>query len=129
MTDSFHMMIGNDHLAIAVTDVEKVSLWYCRVLGYVVAHRGEKSAWLLRAPDGTYLEMMQQLDEPRPTRAVCTPGLSHLALRVADFDRSVAWLDSHSVVWLCDEVNATGGGRLRSFADPDGNMVQIVQRM
>lgn len=119
---------GNDHIALAVTDVPRVSDWYCRMLGYTVAHRAEGAAWLLRAPDGTFLEIMQQLDEPRPTRAVCTPGLSHIAVRVLDFDNAQAWLQSQGVTWLSEEVTATGGGRLRSCADPDGNMVQIVQR-
>lgn len=122
------LITGVDHPALAVSDVEKVSAWYCRVLGYTVHSRNDKPVMLLQAPDGTFLEVMPQLAQPRPVRETCTPGLSHLALRVPDFDKAVAWLDGQRVTWMGDEVAAMGGGRLRSFADPDGNMLQIVQR-
>lgn len=123
------VILGIDHPAIAVSDVIRVSAWYCRVLGYTVQHRDDaKPAQLLRAPDGTFLEVMPQLAVPRPLRECCTPGHSHLAFRVADYAKAVAWLDGQGVTWLGDEVTAMGGGRLRSFSDPDGNMLQIVER-
>ncbi len=123
------LITGIDHPAIAVSDVTTVSAWYCRVLGYAVHSRDDtKPVQLLQAPDGTFLEVMPQLAQPRPARECCTPGHSHLALRVSDFDQAVAWLTGQGVVWMGDEVKAMGGGRLRSFADPDGNMLQIVQR-
>ena len=122
------LFIGIDHPAIAVSDVEELTNWYCNVLGYERHFHHEKSIWILRAPDGTLLEVMPQDDTHRPERTVLTPGWSHTALRVRDIDQAIRYLDTHDVTWLSETVAAIGGGKVRSFADPDGNVWQVVQR-
>jgi len=120
---------GIDHPAIAVSDVDKMADWYCDVLGYVKYYRHEKPIWMLRAPDNSLLEVMPADDTARPERTTLTSGWSHLALRVKDIDKAIAHLDSHNVNWISDLVEAIGGGRVRAFADPDGNMWQVVERL
>jgi glyoxylase I family protein len=125
---------GIDHPALATADPDGLAAWYCRVLDYSPYFRMDRASHsplpvhLLRAPDGTLLEVMPVDETRRPDRTTWTPGWSHLALRVRDFEASMARLESQGVVWSGPEVEATGGGRLRSFSDPDGNMVQIVWR-
>ena len=119
---------GIDHPAIAVKEVEKMTRWYCDVLGYEVFTRTDKPIYILKAPDGSFVEVMPEDGSPRPQRTVCTPGWSHLALRVSDMDRAMDELDQHHVPWEGPEFGAVGGGRMRNFADPEGNMIQIVQR-
>ncbi len=119
---------GIDHPAVAVEDVDRLSDWYCDVLGYEKVVRHEKPVWILRAPDGTLLEVMPRDDTPRPERTTWTPGWSHLALRVDDFDAAMAELEQKGVEWSGDEMGAVGGGRVRNFLDPEGNMLQILQR-
>ncbi len=121
-------IIGIDHPALAADDVDRLSDWYCDVLGYEKVVRHEKPVWILRAPDGTLLEVMPRDDTPRPVRTTWTPGWSHLALRVDDFDAAMAELEQKGVAWSGDEVGAIGGGRVRNFVDPEGNMLQILQR-
>jgi hypothetical protein len=43
-------------------------------------------------------------------------------------DQAITELDRHNVPWEGPEFVAVGGGRIRNFSDPEGNMVQIVQR-
>lgn len=119
---------GIDHPAVAAESVDDLAEWYCEVLGYRKHTRTEQPVWILEAPDGTLLEVMPRDANPRPERSVCTPGWSHVALRVSDFDAAERALDEKRVRWSGPEVEAAGGGRLRSFLDPDGNMLQIVQR-
>ncbi len=119
---------GIDHPAVAAEDVDRLSDWYCDVLGYAKVVRHEKPVWILRAPDGTLLEVMPRDDTPRPVRTTWTPGWSHLALRVDDFDAAMAELEQKGVAWTGDEMEAVGGGRVRNFLDPEGNMLQILQR-
>ncbi len=119
---------GIDHPAVAAEDVDRLSDWYCEVLGYERVVRQEKPVWILRAPDGTLLEVMPRDDTPRPARTTWTPGWSHLALRVDDFDAAAAELEQKGVEWTGDEMEAVGGGRVRNFLDPEGNMLQILQR-
>ncbi len=119
---------GIDHPAVAAEDVDGLSDWYCDVLGYEKVVRQEKPVWILRAPDGTLLEVMPRDDTPRPVRTTWTPGWSHLALRVDDFDAAMAELEQQGVQWTGEEMGAVGGGRVRNFLDPEGNMLQILQR-
>lgn len=120
---------GVDHPALSADDLEALSGWYCRTLGYeLFFHHETRRVHVLRAPDGTLFEMMQRDDSSRPARDVLTPGWSHLALRVDDLTAAVAHLDAQGVHWLSEVVPAIGGGELRSFADPEGNMLQVVQR-
>jgi len=123
------VFLGIDHPAVAVKDVEKMTQWYCDVLGYEVFARTDKPVYIIKAPDGSFIEVMPEDGSPRPQRNVATPGWSHLALRVSDMDKAMAELDQHNVPWQGPEFEAAGGGRVRNFADPEGNMVQIVQRV
>lgn len=119
---------GLDHPAVAVSDADAMADWYCDVLGYRRRSGQAGAVWLLESPDGTYLEVMKEDGSPRPDRGTHTPGWSHLALRVSDLDAAIAALDARGVEWTADVVEAVGGGRLRSFADPDGNIWQVVER-
>ena len=122
------IFLGIDHPAIAAEEVEKLSKWYCDVLGYEEYVRTDKPVYIIKAPDGTLVEIMPEDGTARPTRTTHTPGWSHLALRVVDFDAAVAALDAKGVTWSGDEITAVGGGRIRNFTDPEGNLLQIVQR-
>ena len=123
-----NVFTGIDHPALAANDVESLTKWYCDVLGYKVIAKTDKPVYIIEAPDGTYIEMMPKDETSRPERTICTPGWSHLALRVNDMDAAIVALDKHEVAWTGPEIEAAGGGRLRSFLDPEGNILQIVQR-
>ena len=123
-----NVFLGVDHPAIAVKDVPKIAQWYCDVLGYEIIARTQKPEYIIKALDGSYIEILPVDNSPRPQRTVQTPGFSHLAFRVSDMDAAMSELDKHNVPWLGPEFVAAGGGRIRSFTDPEGNMLQIVQR-
>lgn len=125
---------GIDHPAVAAADVEALSNWYCEVLGYekwfyhpTGGPQGDP-VWMLKAPDGSLLEIMPQDTTPRPERTTWTPGWSHLALRVRDLDEAVRILDQKGIQWTGEIINAIGGGRVRNARDGEGNMIQILQR-
>ena len=122
------VFLGIDHPAVAAEDVDALSEWYVDTLGYEKVFRHDKPVWILRAQDGTLLEVMPRDETPRPERTTWTPGWSHIAIRVSDFERALAFLEEKGVVWTGDEMNAIGGGRVRNFVDPDGNMLQILER-
>jgi len=119
---------GVDHPAVAAENVESLADWYCDVLGYEKWFHHPKPVWLLKAPDGTLLEIMPRDHTDRPVRTTWTPGWSHLAIRVENLDEAIDLLNQHQVEWLGEEIQAIGGGRVRSFSDPEGNMLQILER-
>lgn len=123
------MVTGLDHPAIAAEDLEKLSNWYCEVLDYeLVLKSDEKPVWIIKSPDGTFMEMMQKDENARPTRTILTAGISHLAFRVTNLQQAIDQLDKAGVKWLSEIVPAIGGGKLRTFADPEGNVLQVVDR-
>ena len=120
--------IGIDHPAIAADNVHELSNWYCNVLGYEKWFENPKPVWMLKAPDNTLLEIMPKDDTLRLERTTWTPGWSHLAIRVANIDDAITHLDQHNIVWGGDLMNAIGGGKVRNFYDPEGNMLQVLER-
>ena len=120
---------GIDHPALAADNVELLTQWYCDVLGYKIIAKTDKPVYIIEAPDGTYIEMMPKDETSRQERTICTPGWSHLALRVSDIDAAMVALDNKGVAWAGAEFEAVGGGRIRNFADPEGNILQIVERL
>lgn len=119
---------GVDHPAVAADDVEALANWYCDVIGYEKWHFHPKPVWMLKAPDGSLLEVMPKDDTPRPERTTWTPGWSHVAFRVEDIDKAVEWLEANGVTWTGNTVEAIGGGKVRTCVDPEGNMIQVLQR-
>jgi len=126
-----------DHVAIAAADVEAMVQWYQRVLELKVVERAgpnapQRQRVYLIGPgglgDGMMIEVMPRNETPRHERNSHEPGLSHVAWCVADFDAALAHLQSQRVEFLGGIVQAVGGGRLISFADCEGNMMQIVER-
>ena len=128
--------IAVDHPAIACRDTRRQIEWYRRCLGMrIVAQNDADPPTALVGYDadlkhGAVIELMPARDEgPAPaTAARFAPGLRHLALRVSDFDGAVAFLRRKGVEFLSEPGAATGGGRIVSFRDPEGNELQIVQR-
>jgi len=121
-------ILGIDHPALAADDPAALADWCRRVLGAETAGAAPNGARLLRLPDGAFLEVMAKDGTPRPARTTFTPGWSHLALRVKDLDAAIAAIDARGVRWTGAIGEAFGGGRLRNFADPEGNLWQIVER-
>ncbi len=119
---------GIDHPGVAANDVEQLADWYCEMFGYEKWFHHPKPVWMLRAPDGTLLEVMPKDDTARPERTTWTPGWSHIALRVDNVDEAIAFLDTKGVTWGGETVEAIGGGKVRNLIDPDGNMLQILER-
>ena len=120
---------GIDHPAIAADDVKKLAQWYCDVLGYKLFAKTEKPVFIIEAPDKTFIEIIPKDETLRPERTISTPGWSHLALRVNDMNAAIAALDNKGIEWAGSEFEAVGGGRIRNFSDPEGNVLQIVQRL
>jgi glyoxylase I family protein len=134
-----------DHVAIAANDTDAMVKWYERVLGLVVHVRTgpiapQTQKVYLIGPgggpggagglgSGMMIEVMPRNETVRHERNSHEPGISHIAWMVSDFDAALAHLKACEVRFLGDVVMAIGGGRVISFADCEGNMTQIVERI
>jgi glyoxylase I family protein len=130
------MFLALDHPCIACLDVRKQVEWYCLALGMrVVADDGKEPPGFLvgygeSVNGGAMIELVPARDAGPRADAFrrFQPGLRHVALRVRDFDEAYAALGKAGVQFLSEPGNATGGGRIVSFRDPEGNELQIVER-
>ncbi len=122
-----NLFTGVDHPAVAAEDPAKLAHWYCDLLGYEVVFVNPKNVHIVRAADGSFIEIMPRDATARPERTTWTPGWSHLALRVSNLEQAADFLKSKGVE-LCPQVQAIGGGKLHTFYDPEGNMLQIIER-
>ncbi len=125
-----------DHPAIACRDTRRQIEWYGRYLGLRVVAQNEADppTALMGFDDdlhhGAVIELMPARDVgPDPASvARFAPGMRHLALRVSGFDEVFRFLKDVGVEFLSEPGQATGGGRIVSFRDPEGNELQIVER-
>ncbi len=129
-----------DHVAIAADDTDQLIKWYNRMLGLIVLAQTEpqepsrQRTYLIGpaahedAHGGMMLEIMPRNEHVRRPRDSHDPGISHVAWCVTDFDAAYAHLAARGVGFVGAVVQAVGGGRLISFVDCEGNLMQIVER-
>lgn len=122
------LICGIDHPAIAAKDAPGLAKWYVETLGFKISATAENGTHILGSPDGVFLEIMPEDGSPKAPRSVFTQGMSHLALRVKDYDAAEKALEAAGIKWTNPQGKAVGGGVLRNFLDPEGNILQIVQR-
>ena len=129
-----------DHVAIAADNTEAMTQWYNRMLGLVILAQTEP---LSPSNQRTYLigpgnnkdtfgammmEIMPRNEHVRRPRHSHDAGISHVAWLVSNFDEAYAHLASQGVGFVGSVVQAVGGGKVISFVDCEGNLMQIVER-
>lgn len=124
------MFQGIDHLAIAAKDPAELAAWYRDGLGFKIVFCNDKTppTLLVGIPGGGMLEIMPDNGHPVVKHELLDPGMRHLALRVTDFEAMYAKLQALQVTFVGEVVQAVGGGKVVSFEDPEGNVLQIAWR-
>ena len=122
------MFLGLEHTAIATPDPQKLAQWYVERLGFTINFFSPSSkTTFVRAPNGSMFEMIVSEGE-RPASGLRSPGLRHLAIAVDDFASAYASLQAHGVQFLSEPEINPAGNSLVFFADPEGNVLHLIQR-
>jgi len=119
------MFLGLEHTAIASPDPKKLAEWYVQHLDFRINFSYDGN-YFVRAADGSMLEIIPSVGERAPQK-MKDPGIRHLAINVADFDRAAEELKRRNVQFL-GEPFTNQGNRLLFFADGDGNILHLIQR-
>ena len=115
-------MLGElDHVYSMVQDMDRAVRFYQDVLGFS----------LMRRDDGMWAELdggpiRLALHGTRDGAAV-EPGGSVAAFRVDDLDTTVQALKGKDVE-VVHQGEVEGYGRFALFPDPDGNLIEIIER-
>ncbi|MBI2688373.1 MAG: VOC family protein [Acidobacteria bacterium] len=119
------MIKGIEHTAIAAADIVTLADWYVQMLGFEINYKSP-NAIFVRAENGTMLEIIHG-EGARPANTMKTPGIRHLALTVDDFDAAFVRLTARGVHFLTEPLE-NKGNRVVFFADPEGNILHLLQR-
>jgi len=118
-----------EHIAIYANDVDTLAKWYCEVLNLKVARKLERSGrlpvYFLEGTQAT-IEILPT-DKVRKEREIDEPGFSHIGLTVEDFKETEMILKTKGVA-LHGVRDTSAGWRIGYFNDPEGNVMEIIER-
>jgi glyoxylase I family protein len=123
------MFSGFEHTAIAAHDSKGLADWYIGMFGLQVVHDNGKTppTYLLRAPDGSVIEILPAAHGERMDYDQRHLGLRHLALTVSDFDAAVNYLRERGIDQFFDSRQSEES-KLIFFRDPEGNILHLMWR-
>jgi lactoylglutathione lyase len=128
------------HVGVVVCDLDASARWYERVLGlareydFAIPPVDVRGCFVGRA-DGVRLELFERPgsqvhgDRTTPNAALLVRGYGHIGLTSDDLDGDVARMAAAGahVVWD-PRPSPEPGVRMAFIADPDGNLIELLQR-
>ena len=122
-------LLATHHVAIFTRDLPALEHFYTRTLGLPVTKRWDDANIIFIDVGSTHIELIgrdtvEGEQQPRPIGQGV--GLNHLALAVADTDSAYRELVEKGVPTL-REPTTFQDVRIAFFADPDGNILELVQ--
>ncbi len=121
-----------DHFAFQVDNLERGIAFYVSTLGFSESwrHRNEEEneECVFLILGDIRLELLAQLSgNPLVRSKPQSPFCPHLAIGVEDLDASIAKLRSKNVEILRGPLQVEGKVRWLYFADPDQNVIELVE--
>ena len=109
---------GVDTIFLKVTDLERATDWYHRVLG--IAPGPRFGDWQVLDVGGEVTFALHRFATP-------PAGINAVvSLRVDDLDAAIDQAVARGAQPIDPDITDTGAKRFTTFADPDGNHVQLI---
>jgi lactoylglutathione lyase len=129
------MLTKIDHTAITCKDLTTSLKFYTEVLGFIETDRLDfpenKMQLVYVEKNGSKLELfgyarpVEMLNKQTDNPAV---GFTHLALLVDNLDQMALELKQKGVKFDVAPMDAKGNVRIAFFKDPDGNVIELIER-
>lgn len=119
------MFKGIEHFAIASPNPQRLADYYVSNLEFEITFEYAGN-YFVQAKDGGLIEIIPA-EGDRPSSAMRTPGMRHIAIAVDDFDAAYQQLAQQGVHFEGEPYN-NDGNRLVFFKDPDGNLIHLIHR-
>ncbi|WP_373817162.1 VOC family protein [Glaesserella sp.] len=126
-------ILGFHHVAIIASDYAKSKRFYTEILGAHIireTYRAERESYKLDLAfaDGSQIELFSFPITPARFTAPATCGLRHLAFKVDNLERAIAFLDEHGLAHEGVRVDLLTGKRFTFFRDPDDLPLEFYER-
>jgi len=124
------MHLAIEHIAVPTPDPAALKSWYERVLGArEIFNNGQNPpTCLIALPGGGWFEIYAAEGLPQNRDNNKLAGFRHIALRVDSLEAAKTELEKRGVKFHEEIRPAAGGGRVLFFADPEGNLLHLVER-
>jgi isopentenyl-diphosphate delta-isomerase type 1 len=124
------MRFALEHVGLASLDPESLARWYVATLDarVIFDNRQKPPAFLMEIPGGGVVEIYPASHGMAETGYNRLRGWRHLALSVTSIEESRAVLEPRGVAFPDPIKPAGGGGHVLFFADPEGNLLHLVER-
>lgn len=124
------MKLSIEHIGLPATDPVALKNWYEQMLGArTIWESGEQPpAYLVAFAGGGWLEIYAAKEAQPSPENNSLQGFRHLALRVDSLDATKAEMIKRGMVFTKEPGPAAGVGRVQYFADPEGNLLHLVER-
>lgn len=122
------MFTGIEHAAIAAHDSQALADWYTGLFGFRIVYSSGANppVYMLKAPDGTMLEILPAENGQAAEYGARQIGLRHLAFSVTDFAAAYHYLEKRGIVFF--EIREAATMKLAFFRDPEGNILHLMWR-
>lgn len=123
-----HLFNGIEHTAIAARDSQALADWYINLFGFRIVYSSGTNppVYMLKAPDGTMLEILPAEGGQMSEYTTKQAGIRHLAFTVTDFAAAHHYLEKRGIVFF--EIREAATMKLAFFRDPEGNILHLMWR-
>ena len=126
-------ILGLDHAALLVKDVERSRQFYCQVLG-MEAIPGLGTIWL--AKGSAQIHLLGESEQGRAAQASGTyydddladGHTTHIAFEVEGLEEAQRHLKEHGVAIVCGPRPRGNDGEQLYIRDPDGYVIELFAR-
>ena len=119
-----------EHIGIYARDSAALAEWYAKVLDLSEVRRIEKDGRppvvFLQGGEGAVIEILPT-DVKSTTRDLKCPGYTHLGIVVGDLAEEQERLGAHGVK-VTGVRTTSNGWTIGYFEDPEGNILELIQR-
>ena len=129
-----------DHVGLTVADLPGMTSWYCDALDLAVElefalDHVDLRGTMLRSSAGHRIELLHRpgstagLQAANPVEAALTRGFGHIAFDVPDVDAAYdALVAAGASDRMSPRPSPEPGVRMAYVADPEGNLVELLDR-
>lgn len=121
------MIQGIEHIAILAKNTAALKDWYVKMFDFRIISDNGKGIYFIAAPGGSMIEIVPT-DVDGGVLGDKVSGFRHIAFTVDNFEETVENLTAANIEAVSGPTVTASGAKLFFFRDPEGNILQLINR-